>query len=358
MKLPVWRTSVEVIDYCWRERRLLVRFAAPPFILTIVLPALVMAFTPNESPYAVGGLALVQMFIFAPMTITWYRIVVLGEDEARNRPLFALGRREWRLIGWQVAALFAFGCAAAICYGITASLGTDAAIIAVINAIWTVAWVVGIIYALMRLTIVMALVAVDQPIDFIAIWRMTQGITGGLFACTALLALASTVVGLVFKLFGFILGGLGAITANSPLEKILVYVQMIGNTLVNALSVILTATMFGFVYKMLTAYALSVGMPPESVAPTSESGRPARMARLINASIWLYLWLSGVFVPLLVPEGGSYWEEKAKQLIAFGPFDDIPRLLGRGVWFMVPWLVIHLLLGRKKKAPAVSPEPG
>jgi len=369
MKFAVWRTSVECIEFCWRERRLLLRFAGPPFIVAVLVSALALGAVTDQSYVAIAGLALVQMLIFAPATITWYRIVVLGEDEARNRPVFTLGRLEWRMIAWQIGALAAFGCLAVACGGITVWFANMNSLpITLLNVVWSIAWVIGILYALMRLGVLMALIAMDEPIDFKAIWRMTTGVTGRLFSCTALLGLAALVVGLGFKLLGFIVGTLGAITADSKLQKILVYIELVGNTLVNTLSVIFTATLFGFVYKMLTAHALSTAaymppsddvqteLPPPAPAPTSPSRGWSR-AQIINAAIWLFVWLGGLFQPTVVPEGGNFWIEKGTQIFRPERFDDVPRLLGQGVSLFAIWLVIHLILGRKKKAPASPPGP-
>ena len=265
MKFPVIRTTVQVLEYCWLERRLLLRFAVPPFIIATLFAAAVLAMGLGEGQPQVLAVAVgfVQTLIFAPMTVTWYRIAVLGEDEAKNRALFTLGSREWRLIGWQIAALAVFGLIALACFSISVGLGAmDTPLTTILSVLWSITWVVAIVYAAMRLTIVMALVALDQPIHFKAIWNMTRGVTGRLFLCTFLLTLVSVLVGLMFKLVGFILDAAGAITTDGPLKTILAYFDLIGTTLVSALSVILTATLFAFIYKMLTAYALSNAQHP------------------------------------------------------------------------------------------------
>lgn len=80
-------------------------------------------------------------------------------------------------------------------------------------------------------------------------------------------------------------------------------------------------------------------------------------ARTINAVVWLYLWLSRGCTPVTdIPEGSSFWAEKSKQFFEFGPFDDIAMLLGRGVFFLIPWLGIHLML-RKSAAKQGTAQP-
>ena len=76
-------------------------------------------------------------------------------------------------------------------------------------------------------------------------------------------------------------------------------------------------------------------------------------ARLINAAIWLYLWLSRVMTPSIVPAADEdFWAAKAHQLVEFGPFDDIPRLLGRGLLPLILWAFIDWRLRRRERMRA------
>jgi hypothetical protein len=58
--------------------------------------------------------------------------------------------------------------------------------------------------------------------------------------------------------------------------------------------------------------------------------------RIINAGIWLYLWLSKVLAPVPL-DSENYWSDK---FLGFGPFDDIPRLMGRAVVPLILWFLI------------------
>lgn len=193
MKFPVFRTVLEVLDYCWRERRLLVRFAALPFILTLILGGAVLAFaagrTPQEMPGVLIALTLATMLLYLPLTVTWYRIVVLGESEAANRPLFTLGRREVRLLGWNVALLalaFAGGAAGVLVSSFLFRLGASGSIVsAIAGVLWTAAWVIALLLMVMRLTLVYALVAVDQPVNLKVVWTRTAGMGWRLFSAAS-----------------------------------------------------------------------------------------------------------------------------------------------------------------------------
>jgi len=74
--------------------------------------------------------------------------------------------------------------------------------------------------------------------------------------------------------------------------------------------------------------------------------------RTVNAVVWLYLWLSQTLHPVIT--AGDYWTEKAKQLVRFGPFDDIPRLVGQGVIPLVLWFVIDRILRRRARRKAMA----
>jgi hypothetical protein len=62
-----------------------------------------------------------------------------------------------------------------------------------------------------------------------------------------------------------------------------------------------------------------------------------RNARIINALVWLYVWLCQVLLPVHAPD---FVDAKIQQLFRFGPFDDLPRLMGRAFVPLVFWAVI------------------
>ena len=72
-----------------------------------------------------------------------------------------------------------------------------------------------------------------------------------------------------------------------------------------------------------------------------------KAARIINAIVWLELWLSQALTPVMT--GGDFWTEKAKQLFRFGPFDDPYRLAGRAVIPLLLWLGIDWRLRRRAR---------
>ncbi len=264
MKFPVFQTTLEALEYCWRERQLLLRYAGLPFVLSLLVPFAGLAFDTEhgKSPFNIELFAIiaVQLLIFLPLSVTWYRIVVLGEGEAQNRGVFTFGQREWRFLLWQIllgVAVGLFGGIAAIIiaviyYGLTA-LGYETA--ASISAVILTLVALPSVFLLMtRLSLVFVLAALDQPVKFKTSWQMTVGLSWRLFAALILVTLVGAACGLLFRLVGFILGVPTAMIADSPLPKILPYVYLVGQSAGGLITLVGGATLFGFVYKMLAAH--------------------------------------------------------------------------------------------------------
>ena len=265
MKFPVFRTVLEVIDYCWRERRLLVRFAALPFVLTMLLSVAALAFgarqAGQEISVAIVIVGVASVMLYLPLTVTWYRIAVFGESEAVNRRLFTLGRREFRLLGWQIILILIFIAIALAGASVTSALAglgeRGSTVFTVIAVPWTAFWVIGLVLAVVRLTLVLvlALVAVDQPVNLKIVWERTKGMSWRL-------AGAMILVGLLVRLIGFIVGTVTAMISGNETSDVLPFFDLFGQNVMSFLSLILTATLFGFIYNMLTARAMSDAQSP------------------------------------------------------------------------------------------------
>jgi hypothetical protein len=281
MKFSVWQTVREVFEYCWQERRLAVSFSALPLLGMVLLYSAIAAFSALTSPSegTVATLALVamcvMMILYLPLTVSWYRIVVLGPQEARQRPLFSLGAREWRLLGWQVAFTLVLGLAAIVCAGISYLMLTpqDALGLQLLGIIWTGFWLISLGLIIMRLSLISALVALDQPVKLKIIWQRTKGMSWRLLRSTLLVALGSVipaiVIGLVFLIVGMLVGIVAGDETGAIVEFFIVLAQNVGSFI----SMILLATLFGFVYKMLTEHALQTETPPAE-APQAASISP------------------------------------------------------------------------------------
>jgi hypothetical protein len=73
-----------------------------------------------------------------------------------------------------------------------------------------------------------------------------------------------------------------------------------------------------------------------------------KIARIINASFWLYLWLSYAMQPVVTQ--GDFWAEKGKQLFRLNShYDDFSRLLGNAVIPLALCLAIDWGLRRSNR---------
>ncbi len=255
MDFPAWQTSKDVLSYGWHRRVALARFSAVPVIIVVVLSMALYAAVPTALRAATSFITIVfQTLAFLPVTVTWYRIVVWGEEAARNRPLFAFGRIEQRLLGWQILLLLISAAATAIAYGsilllmkigsffITEGTFGQYVVIGIVIA-WGITIAVGFLIAGTRLSMVLALVALDQPVSFKAAWRMAIGVGPRIFTSVAI---ASLLVVLVMLPLFIVVGVIQYFSTVG--EYLNIAFQGVANLLIQLSAV----TAFGFAYNRLT----------------------------------------------------------------------------------------------------------
>lgn len=202
MTFGAWAMFKEVLSYCLRERRMLLRYGAIPFA---VITAAVLA-TPRPSDptdltqlngLGLGLAAAIELLVCVPMVVTWYRMVVLGKDEAARRPLFTFGRREWRLLGWQLAVavvtLAVLAAGGGIVVAVYYAMGQGLAAILLCVLLGT-AGILAALAVLNRISFVFALAATDQPVSFKTSWQLTRGLTWPLLWTLMLIAGAQSLV--------------------------------------------------------------------------------------------------------------------------------------------------------------------
>ena len=220
----------------------------------------------QEISVAIVIVGVASVMLYLPLTVTWYRIAVFGESEAVNRRLFTLGRREFRLLGWQIILILIFIAIALAGASVTSALAglgeRGSTVFTVIAVPWTAFWVIGLVLAVVRLTLVLALVAVDQPVNLKIVWERTKGMSWRLAGAMILVTLSAIVVGLLVRLIGFIVGTVTAMISGNETSDVLPFFDLFGQNVMSFLSLILTATLFGFIYNMLTARAMSDAQSP------------------------------------------------------------------------------------------------
>ncbi len=245
MTFGVWAMFLSIADYCWRERAAVVRFGGVTFLVVAVVSFLTPMPTKDSgaSVWTMAALmALAQSICYLPVTVAWYRKVVLGDGGVTGRPAFTLGRREGRLFLWQGAimaiSLALLAIAAAIVAGLYLSFAWVSQIMAfVVCAIAIVVLFLVWFAALNRMGMILVLVATDQPVSLGAAWALTRGITWPLLGTLSLLVLAGILGGIVAEMIALPFSGVFAL-----------WVKAVAGAAVGLVTLIATATLFGFAY--------------------------------------------------------------------------------------------------------------
>ena len=245
------------MDYCWRHRRLAVRFGWIPLLVGIAASwaLLWFAVSTHEPSVALFAIAIVQVLIFLAPTVTWYRIVSYGEQEALARPVFSLGRREVRLLLWQILLVFGlivpFAVAGGLVGGLLAAVkfhfGEVAATILAVP--FVIAGIVAFAVTGTRLAMMLALASLDEPAGFKAAWRLTRGIAWRLTGALGVIILAVVLFIALAELAAWLIGMIFAIAANASSSIVLAYARVPAQAMINLAGLYASATLFGFVYK-------------------------------------------------------------------------------------------------------------
>lgn len=268
-KFPVWQTAMDALDYCWKRHRLMERFGWIPLLIAVAGSwALLWFGVPMTEPSVeLFAVAALQLLIFLAPTVTWYRIVAYGEDEAARRPILTLGRLEIRLLLWQILFLMGlivpFGIAGVIIGGLGAlarNLGGDAAAAVVIAPLVAICAVAFIVIAT-RLIMILALAALDEPTGFKVAWKMTRGIAWRLTGALIVIVLAIVVFLAIAELAAWLLGMILAIVTDRSSGAVLPYVRAAAQAVVNLFGMFALATLFGSVYRMRASMLAPVETP-------------------------------------------------------------------------------------------------
>jgi hypothetical protein len=105
MQLPVFKTTGEILEYCWAHRRRMALYAAIPFAITALLNMVAwLSGTDLMDPSnpTVAILSIISAIVFLPFTVTWYRAIILGDEDLTTRPLFTLRGLEGQMLVWQL----------------------------------------------------------------------------------------------------------------------------------------------------------------------------------------------------------------------------------------------------------------
>jgi hypothetical protein len=266
MKLPVWQTYIDVFDYCWNERKAALKFGAVPFVAILALAFTLKALGFDQDkglqhPAGAGQLALallvaaVQAVVYLPMAVSWYRMVVFGDAQATQRPAFALGRLEGRLLWWQIIILaivvVALLAVAALCGAIFFAAGLaggNKTLGAVAAGIVGVPLFVVILASANRMAMALVLVAAEKPVSLRIAWDLTRGFSTRLFVLVILISLTGAVLIQGFKLIALLVGMIAAMAFNSTANAIVPYLALAGQDISGLIVFLAIATLFAMAY--------------------------------------------------------------------------------------------------------------
>ena len=271
-RFPVWQTAMDAMDYCWQRRRLAARFGYIPLLVGIIASWALLWFevSTDEPSAELFAIAILQVLIFLAPTVTWYRIVTYGEQEALARPVFTLGRLEIRLLLWQILLLLGlivpFAIAAGLIGGLLAAVKTHfGEVAAIIVAVpFVIAGIVAFAVTGTRLAMMLALASLDAPAGFKAAWRLTRGIAWRLTGTLAIIILAVVLFIALAELAAWLIGMIFAIATDASSSVVLAYARVPAQAVINLAGLYASATLFGLVYK---ARAETNPAPMEASAP-------------------------------------------------------------------------------------------
>lgn len=261
MKFPVWQTAVDVYGLLWQERRQLVRHGTLPFLFSFAASVFAKGLGMYAETAEVANLpkwlliGVLQLVIFVPMTVTWYRLCTLGHAEGDHRPTFALGRLERRFLLWQVVlgALVGLGAGVGLIGGaivlrLISPLGLDARVTGQVGGMLSLGFAGGAaLLVLARLSLVTVQAALGQPVDFKESWRVTKGM--GWRIATALL-LVTLPVG-AFNFVNTQASDFAHAGPPSALKNVLGYATMMTDSAAGVVAAATAATLMSFVYRIL-----------------------------------------------------------------------------------------------------------
>ena len=273
MNFPVFRTTWEILEFCWVYRNRVILYGAIPVAITAVLNIAAWLagadLTDPRNP-AVVGLSLVNAIVFLPFTVTWYRSIILGDQDLATRPLFTLTRLEGQMLVWQiiiVLIVIVVGLAGALL--ISAVLGVLSSVLGAasepISAAGLGLWGVVVIAVLCRLSLVLAMAATGRPVVLGEAWAKTRGL-GARMAAIFVLCLLSVIALVVPMQFIVVVATtITGLLVEAAAESVGTVLEILLGVVASMLVYLFPATLFAFVYNRIS----------EAMDGTDHTGRTA-----------------------------------------------------------------------------------
>lgn len=274
--MGAWATFRQILSICWQHRFLAAKYMAIPLVIDL---ALTFVFGPEttDDPAAIAlnfGLALVSLLVFAPFCVAWYRMVLFGQQALDLRPVFTLGKLEWRFFGWQIllsilpifVALIIVLLGGGVLIAISAINATAAAILGTVGV---VAGLLLFLWIVSRWSITLAMVAAGEDASLDAAWTQSKPY-GWMMVWVQLLLFLAVGIGFMILASPFFANMIElAKTQAEPTGAAGVYLNVL-STLFGAVVLWLLSTMFALVYGRIQQVGASQQLlTPEPGVPTT-----------------------------------------------------------------------------------------
>lgn len=251
----------DAFAYCWCRRRLMERYGIIPLILGIAVAWTLIYFNvaPDARTVARFSGEILAFLINIPPAVAWYRTVVYGDD-AGHRPIYAFTRLEVRMVLWQILFVFPLFIAVIVAAIPVAAAGAAGKLLwgdmggyalATPFAVAALAWV---FYVVTRLSLVIAMAALDTHASFGRAWRMSAPIAWRLTGAVLVLIVCLVPIGLV---------GIGIEKIFEP-HAAAPYVGAAIDAVTGLFGLFVLSTLFGHTYQAL---AETETAPVDSPAP-------------------------------------------------------------------------------------------
>ena len=268
MKLPVFQTTGEILEYCWAHRNEALRFAAIPVAidLGVVLMAIALGadLETQNSPAALV-IAIIGLVVYLPLSVTWYRLIVFGPEDAASRPLFTLGGLEARLLGWQIVILLLMvplGLAgltlivaglAALGPSMESPLGVSFVSVCVVAFLFTLSAIS------LRLSIGLAMAATGRPVSLSEAWARTMGLGTGMVGVTIMLVLATVVLMMPAMAMAGVMAAIVYLLSQPPHDLAEAILLIIVARIFGVVILLLGSTLIAFVYNRIAESMTTAG---------------------------------------------------------------------------------------------------
>ncbi|MFL2769512.1 MAG: alpha/beta hydrolase [Rhodospirillaceae bacterium] len=247
-------------------------YAAIPYCITVVLNItawLSGADLMDPRNPAVAGLSIVSAIVFLPFTVTWYRAIILGDDDLRTRPLFRLGGLEGKMLVWQlIIGLIVIGIGllgALLISGVLRALSTVLGpTTELLSAASLGIWGVFVISVLCRLSLVLAMAATGRPAIISEAWKKSHGL-GSRMAAIFILCIMSVVALIIPAQFVVLTAAsIVGLLSDSMADSVSMLLQILLGTIGSLLVYVIPATFFAFVYMRIASSMTASKSPLES----------------------------------------------------------------------------------------------